>query len=510
MVKYYLFKLVSKGRMRQLTVWFVVCVIIAAIISVIGNLLDLSWEQIIGTFLDPGTFGGDAGDAHPGFRLIVALLSIFFISSLLVSVISNVFSNISESVRSGGVHYNFPDFILIFGAGAQLKNILEEYKGKKTRVVVVSPTDPDIPGYRYTYYHGERDNEADLMRCRVHKAGKIFILGESNEPNHDTKNLICYGLVSQLAGKSKRPIKCYMTINDYSTAEIYQYSNMKTESVLDGDGKSMVMMVDVLNEYEFYAEQFLTGTDFLPVLKANDRQKAHIVILGSGNVAQSVAYTVAQLCHYPFLNGAPRKTRITILDPDAKKFFKLLKVSRPSLWDLSEYSIVSAGGETTRHIPSRELLDIEWNFVEYEPFSDEGRDCLTRISSDGEYASRIIVCYENDSDRAIDTALHLPSACFENSLVALYIESGSIIVDKASTTGMYCNYATFGPGSESVGQSVESRSIRGKRANFAYHKNESAKKGEIISFSEEVLTSFGINSRNRTSIPASIRQMPSL
>ncbi len=136
----------SKGHGSQLLWLFAItlaCIFIAIFIArVIFNDDILSWQDVVGLFLDPGVFGSFADKGHDIFRLSIALLSIFLFSALLVSVFTNVFENISDSVRNGRRFYNLKDHILILGSGHHLKGILESLKDTKKAIVVMSKLQP--------------------------------------------------------------------------------------------------------------------------------------------------------------------------------------------------------------------------------------------------------------------------------------------------------------------------------------------------------------------------------
>ena len=93
----------SEGRGMQL-LWLVVITgfsftIFWTIISIVFKDGSISWQDLIALFLDPGAFGG-AG-VHDIFRLIAALCGVFLFSALLISVVSNIFENISSSFKNG-------------------------------------------------------------------------------------------------------------------------------------------------------------------------------------------------------------------------------------------------------------------------------------------------------------------------------------------------------------------------------------------------------------------------
>lgn len=93
-------QLLAKSNGMQL-VWLMgvsaLCLGVALIMAYfVYDDAEVKWQTVVAIFLDPGCFGGVTGH-HDFFRLIIALLSIFLFSALLVSVFSNLFENIREA-----------------------------------------------------------------------------------------------------------------------------------------------------------------------------------------------------------------------------------------------------------------------------------------------------------------------------------------------------------------------------------------------------------------------------
>lgn len=100
------------------------------------------WQDVVAVFLDPGCFGG-AG-AHDWFRLILALLSVFLFSALLVSVFTNLFENIREAAQVGERRYALRGHVLILGHCAQLPVMVRALNTQGRTVVVVDEERPEV------------------------------------------------------------------------------------------------------------------------------------------------------------------------------------------------------------------------------------------------------------------------------------------------------------------------------------------------------------------------------
>ncbi len=466
--------ILSEGHGRQLF-WLLIltllCVLISIFIArVIFNDDILMWQDVVGLFLDPGVFGSFAYKGHDWFRLILALLSTFLFSALLVSVFTNVFENISDSVRNGHRRYNLKNHILILGGGHHLAGILDANKNSGKTVVVMSESKPNIEG-DYIYYNGARDNIEQLQSANVSNASTIFVIGEDNEIGHDARNLQALDFLNHLCSNASDNIHCFVTVADYTTIEVFQYLKIKESSKL--------LLVDVLNDCDFEAEQLLVNTDFLPVIKSGEDKRSEIIIFGMGNVARAVAFTAAHISHYPNYTTNGKKTRITFIDNDMKQKMEEFISARPSLFDLSEYQYISSSGDIERHTPEGvygDFLDIEWRFVDTYPSSKLTVELLKTSLDNKDFIVSLFVCYQ-DSKVAISTLIHLPMEVFGRNIgegannIAIYLKDNPSIINRANESGMYGHITIFGNEKLMLGSAMlNKRSRYGQRVNFVYDK----------------------------------------
>ena len=68
---------------------------------------------------------------------------------------------------------------------------------------------------RLVILHGRRDSKEELKKARVHKAEKLFILGEANEYDRDSLNIDCVKRVAESCEQTKRkkPLCCLSLIH---------------------------------------------------------------------------------------------------------------------------------------------------------------------------------------------------------------------------------------------------------------------------------------------------------
>lgn len=463
--------LMAEGKGRQLLWLMVIAIICLAVALVIAHFVfsdgTMTWQDIVGLLLDAGNFQGPG--QHDWFRLSIALISTFLFSALLVSMFTNVFDNISESVRNGERRYHANGHVLILGSGHQLGGMLAKLARSGKTVIVMSEEKPVVVG-DYIYYQGSRDSEQDLKSARPSQAETIYIIGNDNEKNHDARNICSLELLQSLCKEAQREIHCYIIVNDHLTTEVFQYSKQKPGA--------QKLLVDVINDNEYQAEQLLVDTPFLPRLRQGDSRLAQIVILGTNSIAQAVADTAAHLCHYPNFIEQGKRTVITFIGEGMEPFRNRLLAARPALFAMSHHTFFPADGLAEVHTPeplphlagqSSDFLDVEWHFVDSADDAPLARRVLTEVAAD-QYATCVIVCHE-ESGKATESALHLPRVIYDKAAIAVYMNEKTDLLQRANGTGMYGTLTLFGPaGDTNLDPLFTQRSDRGQRVNYSYCK----------------------------------------
>lgn len=463
MVKRKLDLILSEGHGRQL-LWLlavtIVCVAIAVFIATVVFHDTLEWQYVVGLFLDPGVYGSFPDKGHDVFRITIALLSVFLFSALLVSVFTNVFENISSSVREGKRKYPLSNHIVILGTGHHLRGILNQYRNSKKTIVVLSEKKPIVDS-NIIYYNGRRDNYKELKEAYVDKADTIYIIGEDNENAHDATSLRCMDIIKELCVNSDKDIHCYITVNEQVSSEVFQY--------LKQNQTGHLLLVDVINDYEFAAEQLLVNTDFLPIIKQGEDKSSHIIIFGTGRVAQAVAYTVAHISHYP----TNSKTRITFIGEGMRKWMDDLVIARPGLFELSNYTYISHDGSIEKKYPNAKFgdyIDVEWEFIDTYESSVLVQKYLKDSIANPQELVTLYVCHE-DAETATSSVLHLPRIAYDKAYnIALYLTSSADLIERANQTHMYGNITIFGMEASDRTSSLTTRSKYGKRVNYIYDK----------------------------------------
>lgn len=469
-------KMLFEGQGQQLLWLSVTSVVVLLLLLLIGWMFEgMKWQSIVALFMDPGNF--DSPEGHDIFRIATALLGAFFFSTLLISVFTNIFENISSSYKKGESIYSFKNHILIVGSARPLKSMLCAIRDnsdlQRKSILVMTASNVETlrskmeiqladPAFfdRISFFHRERNYLKYLKEACADKASMIYVIGEDGEPAHDALNIHCLNLLEELCGNEGTVIPCYLIMEKHFTLRLFNYMSSKKASRLN---------VEVINESDYAVEQLLKESEFLPAFRADDERRLHLVICGSSLLSHSFATIAAQICHYPNFAGSKTRTRFSLIGFDERDRDSFLASYR-NLFDLSHFRYVTTKGsaETPPRSEFGDFLDIEWEFIK-EPLMSPSVDALlAKWATDPKEALVLAMCYLDDETNTF-MSLHLPKAVYESGThIAVHQNDSSEMMDLANTTGMFGKVFIFGNAHPGEDLLFLNRSSMGKRVNRVY------------------------------------------
>lgn len=497
--------MLSTGHGIQL-LWLVVILVLSFLVFFgISELVFrdgvFNWQDILALYLDPGVFGG-AG-RHDLFRLVITLTGVFLFAALLINVVGNIFENVVDSHNKGETRYGFKGHILILGANQMLlamlrrlldedaENLDEEEREMQGRPIVVMTTRPveelrkrveatfgksrlKLLRDRVTFYYDERDNLANLTEAHAPDAYCIYILGEDDEPGHDSVSLSCLEKLDELCGTEGDPIKCYVTLESPVTSELFHY----LPSRLQAGGSGSRLLLNTLNVDEYVAERVLLGLNGKGQLPIDGRgylaekwEFLHFAILGSSPMAWTMARAAAHLCHFPCADGKTGHTVISVIDSGIRTKMDRFVSENAWLFRLSHYSLIKPGQETEIHEPDPaygDFLDIRWEFIEADPFSAEARELISGWAADPARHLSLAICRESAGEN-LSLAFHLPDPLYKRSAIYVNATGQDGILGLAEKTRRFGNVFGFGAGTASDPDPLLTRRVEmGQRVNYVY------------------------------------------
>ena len=219
----------------------------------VSSCFNVDGWRVIELLLDPGSFCDSdeekCGKANIYFQLIVTLLGAVFFTSLLIGSIGNFLERRIDRYRNGGVAYEVDDHILIIGASSLLvnliKSLLEDEANTKRDIVILTSKDAEevrshvfseIPK-KYTrniyVYYGSRVRKDTLNKLDAYQTKAIYLLGEDDEPAHDSINMKCYEVLSEVCKRSQHTIECYMVLERLTSLQLFYYRQNNVSSATE-------------------------------------------------------------------------------------------------------------------------------------------------------------------------------------------------------------------------------------------------------------------------------------
>ena len=272
----------SEGRIQQLgwILGFIFVIVLVCVLLAVA-FLGFKWQDVLSLFLDPGGFGQKEEIGHYDlFRLLATIIGLFLFSALLISVVSNMFENIADSFKNGHSRYSHKGHVLILGGGHQLAGMLSalarDPQSKTKDIVVLTAQNVDALRNsladhfddeegknlrsRATLYFGERDNREDLAtKDLARNAAEIFIIGDDNEPDHDSVSVKCCKLLKDICDDADHPIPCKLVLQDAASMDVFKFTGsvdrkVDKQTAEDGKKKKDMLLVDVI--YDKKEENF--------------------------------------------------------------------------------------------------------------------------------------------------------------------------------------------------------------------------------------------------------------
>lgn len=478
-----------------LFVWFVLQYISSRYYPNICN-----W-RVVELLLDPGSFvDAYKKEGTTPFQLITTLIGAVFFTGLLISTVGNTLERRIDRFRNGNVAYEVDDHILIIGAGSMLTNLiktlLEEKENLKRDIVILTSKDAEevrahifseIPKEKsrniYVYY-GSRVRKDTLNKLEAYQTTAIYILGEDDEPAHDSVNMKCYELLKEVCSRSKRIIYCYMVLDRLTSIQLFYYNpqNPSTDK----------LRLTVVNSLESAAQRILVSNEYragerYPTLDrsgihVDDNKFVHFVIVGMSPMGYAMATTAAHVCHFPNFQSKGLRTKITFIQNDIRqemnfflgRFSELMKLSywqynNPENPMLSTESFPDAEYADLDSDP-KGFLDIEWEFIDGGIETPQVRSYLEKCAIRNEETEVLTIALcDNEPETNTSMALFLPSIISEKQIpVFVYQPGGDQMIRTVKDTVLYAHLYPFGIRANPFDRQYRQRVRQAQRIKYLY------------------------------------------
>lgn len=478
----------GKSRMQLCWLMSVILFVIVCIFLLKWVLLDIfnicclydigeigNW-RIVELFLDPGAFvdpsDGEISHTQRIATLIIALVGAVLFTGMLVSVISNMLERRVEKFRNGNIYYKLNAHFVILGYDQMTQSLIKQICGLHPKGDIVLQTTRSIPDIRQSlhmqlteqeerrliFVNAQRDSEEELRNIYIHLAKEVFILGETQEADHDAVNLNCIKRIVKICRDTAREeeLVCNTLLNFQSSFVLFQ----RTAHTLYEVEEKKIVLFRPFNFCETWARKvFVTceskyngieyrPLDYIPITE-NSNNSVHLVVIGMTDMGIALATQAALIAHYPNFRSKGKKTRITFIDMNAMTEMEYFTGRYRSLFEQCKYSFKEfRGGEKVSSMefnPAQEcFMDLEWDFIQGN-IADYAIQGLIKGWCD-ERQGRLLtiaVCF-NHSPKNIATGLYLPDTVYDKKVPVLVQQETSGEIIKFIKGSKFCNVLPFG------------------------------------------------------------------
>lgn len=488
--------------------WLLILLVAGGLILLlVGRTLGIGTWRVVELILDPGSFAGAehrvayGSDVSKGvwFQFLVTLFGAVAFTCFLINTIGNWLERRIDRYRKGNVAYDEDDHILILGAGSMVvslvKTLLAREENRNRDIVILTSTDVEELRARlfseisskmsrgiYVYY-GSRVRKETLKKLDAFQTTAIYILGEDDEPAHDSLNVQCYELLKDVCARSKRLIDCFMMLEHPTSLQLFYYRQ---------DDVSGNLRLTLVNSLENAAQRVLVSRYYrngvlYPALDRTgigmaDDRRVHLVIVGMSQMGYVMAVTAAHICHFPNFRNKGLRTKITFIQSNIRPEMNLFlgryrELMKLSYWQYFNFDNMACNQESfpdadyiNPESDRKGFLDVEWEFIDGGIENPNVCSYLEQCAfqnGKSEWLS-LAFCY-GDPQRNVEAVLCLPDVVNEEKIpVFLYQPGGDCMVRAVTGTPLYANIYPFGMKMDGLDLQYQERLIRAMRISYLY------------------------------------------
>ena len=438
--------------------------------------------QLICLFIDPGSVANVPAELRWS-SLIVAIMGLLLFTGLLISVVSNMLERHVERYREGNISYPLEKHVVIIGFDEMVPMLVlqictdPQYEDCYILIQSVQPSsevrnrihtvlDTELEK-RVLVLHAQRNSTEELEKLYTTSAREIFLIGESNEYDHDSLNID--SLQKIVAIHRKKPNCPRITVS-----VLFEYQTTYAAFQVSDLAEEWRKQIDFhpFNFYEEWAKKLLVkrhygeenakveypALDREPITWESDRY-VHFVIIGMSRMGVALGVEAAHLLHFPnFCRDKRLKSRITFIDADADKEMNFFRGRYRHYFDLSlsYYRDMEQIEKVHTILPNQiygkevNFLDIEFEFIKGRAETLEIQQLLVQWAKDPQQELSIAICL-NFPPQSMAMGLYLPDVIYDQNIpVFIRQETSSALLDmlnnriKKESLNRYSHVYPFG------------------------------------------------------------------
>lgn len=443
----------SKGLISQLA-WLagIMCVVYIVLtgISYVGEMYAGNESgnnrllDILLVLIDPGS-GSEAMSST--LTIVCAILGLIIFSGMLISVISNVLERRVERYTKGETNYKISNHVIILGFNRSIpslvKQIMKNYKEEDPYILImcnrnIEETRDWLHANISNEYedniilmNGVRNTEDDIERLRLkHEVKEIFILGEEDEPDHDSISMECVKIIANRLNGVSSKIECHVQFDSQIMFSALQNAE------IDKTIKDHLVFIP-FNFNEIWAQKAIAtipDKEYISLdgngITRDCNKHVHLIIVGMNPLSWSLAVNAAHILHFPNFKEGVFNTcsTITFIDTEATLKGKEFRRRYRNLFDLArwreifDYQCMDTDrywidpiADDNSNSPYKEkfgpvnFMDIQWEFIEGNVFDKNIQDYMEHITTKDDTIGTIALC-EEESDKNSSICMSLSEA----------------------------------------------------------------------------------------------------
>lgn len=422
--------------------------------------------QLICLFIDPGNIN-NVNPSLRWFSLLIVVIGLILFCGMLISVLSNMLERRVERFRDGDIVYPMSNHVVIIGFDTMVPMLIQQICAEPKYTgchILIQSAQPALEirnkihtelSYenekRIVILHARRDSTEDLEKLYTPKAFEVFLIGETNEHDHDSLNIDC---LRKIINIHKKCAGCKLTpftvLFEYQTTfAAFQTTDLSAEW-------RKIIEFHPFNFYEDWATKLLVNQEYTnpgcntikyppldrePITFKSEKH-IHLVIIGMSRMGVALGVEAAHLLHFPnFCRDNKHKTVITFIDPQADDEMNFFQGRYRHFFEISPaYYCDASHPEATEPQPllsdsdaeSANFLDIRFEFIKGRAESTFVQKKMSDWANDEHQILTIAVCL-NFPPQSIAMGLYLPAVVYEKNIsVFVRQETSSALLDMLS------------------------------------------------------------------------------
>lgn len=465
---------------------------------------------------------------HGWVLLVVYILGMVFFSGLLIATVTNIIATYGDKFKSGNLTYRrLENHIVFLGYDDMVMGLLNRMwrRGTFGRRDVVIALQQDVALFRtqtassfpseyrdkIIFMQANLNDESDIeKKLKVHKARKVYILGDNNSESHDSMNINSFLKVCKVAEAKGRVPHCFVSFKHQSSFALFQVfagasSDNAEESATDiGLFDRNKQFFHPFNFEEVWVRKVLTsingeydGFEIDTRMVGGQRKcitetpggYVHVVVFGMSEMGEAFAKELAFLAHYQnFIADPNARTRITIVDDHIEEKMSYFTGRYSELFKHCHCNLIKYASDVQRiDFPPEagyDFLDIRYEFVEANCNDRRFYQRLEEWCSDARQYLTLVFCYDNTVKNNA-AGLYLPRVIYESDTPVYMHQRSRGSLDKFLAKSMYSKVVPFGMCDEPIDIDETVDMEWAKRLNHYYWSGFNPNYNDTVKIEEE-------------------------